>query len=108
MRRSTLGAVIPIAVGAWIGLVLPHHQALDVEFARGGRTWRFSDSPGRALPSTLNLKDNGMLKLRLMNRDTVMHAAGVFAVLPGDSIVVAPELCSITLGPDGLRTIVMR
>jgi len=55
----------------------------------------------------MDIEDDGRLRLRVLNRDSLPHQAGALSVLARDSAVVAAEQCT---GQDagGVRRIVLQ
>ena len=96
-----------LALGVGIGLALPGWRIETITFEAGGRTWRLADSPPRRLPATLDIEDDGRLRLRVINRDSTGHSAGVLAVAASDSAEVPAEFCTGTHAA-GATTLLLR
>ena len=88
--------VLVLAVGVAIGLAMPSWRMTTVIFAPGGRSWRIAGEAPRQLPATLGIDDDGRLRLRVINEDSIGHSAGVLAVAAHDSETVPADLCTGT------------
>jgi hypothetical protein len=97
---------LPVAIGAALGFFWPRWRVIDVEFAAGGHLV-VVQGDSVALPGTMQVDDDGRLRLRVVNRDSVEHQAGAYGVSPADSATVIAQLC--TGQPHGVaRTIALR
>lgn len=95
MRASRLALfAVPLVAGVVFGFLMPRWRTLTVEFALGGREVRLPDGVVRPLPATMDIEDDGRLRLRVLNRDSVPHQAGVLAVAARDSATVGAEACT--------------
>jgi hypothetical protein len=106
VRRLWIVGVI-VVLGFGLGLALPRWRVITVVFEPGGRTWHVAGESPRPLPATLDVDDDGRLRLRVLNLDTVIHDAGVLAVNARDSAVVPADICTGT-HRTGANTIVLR
>ena len=95
VRRLAIVAAI-MAAGVGIGLAMPTWRTTTVIFAPGGRSWRLAGEAPRQLPATLGIEDDGRLRLRVINEDSIGHSAGVLAVAAHDSETVPADLCTGT------------
>lgn len=106
MRAERALWALPVAVGVTLGFFWPRWRVINVEFAAGGRL-AVVQGDSVALPGTMQVDDDGRLRLRVMNRDSVPHQAGAYGVGATDSALVSAELC--TGQPHGAaRTIALR
>ncbi|HEY2805365.1 MAG TPA: hypothetical protein VGI92_05850 [Gemmatimonadales bacterium] len=105
-RRLGIVAVLLIA-GFGIGMTLPSWRVITITFPRGGRSWSVAGESPRLLPGTMDIDDDGRLRLRVINEDSVSHSAGVIAVSAGDSTIVSADLCTGT-HRRGANTILLR
>ncbi len=108
MVRAKLALVALIVVaGVGLGLALPRWRMITIVFEPGGRDYHLENGQSMRLPATMDLLDDGRLRLRVVNRDSVGHAAGVLGLPARDSAIVSAELCTGT-HEHGARTIVLR
>lgn len=97
---------LPLAIGTALGFLWPRWRVVTIEFAPGGRM-ALVEGDSVALPGTMSVDDDGRLRLRVVNRDSLPHQAGAYGVHAADSATVAAELC--TGQPHGAsRTIALR
>lgn len=92
--------------GLAFGLALPRWRTITIVFEPGGTSYSLIDGVSRPLPGTMQVDDDGRLRLRVINRDTVGHAAGVLGLPAQDSATVSAELCTGT-HEHGQKTIVL-
>lgn len=106
VRRLWIVGVI-LALGVGLGLALPTWRVITVIFEPGGRTWHVAGGSPRPLPATLDVEDDGRLRLRVINQDSAGHSAGVLALPARDSAIVPADICTGT-HRRGANTIVLR
>ena len=103
MRASRVALfAVPILAGVAFGFLLPRWRTITIEFPVGGREVRLPGGQIRPLPATIEIEDDGRLRLKVVNRDTIPHQAGVLGVSALDSATVGAELCT-----GGARTILL-
>ena len=108
MRASRLALfAVPLVAGVVFGFLMPRWRTLTVEFTLGGREVRMPDGVVRALPATMDIEDDGRLRLRVLNRDSLPHQAGALSVLARDSATVTAEQCTGQSGT-GVTRIVLQ
>ena len=95
--------VLAQAPGGMSCFLMPRWRTITIEFPAGGREVRLPDGAVRPLPATIDIEDDGRLKLKVINRDTIPHQAGVLGVSANDSATVGAEYCT-----GGARTIVLQ
>ena len=104
MRASRVALfAVPLLAGAVFGFLMPRWRTITIEFPAGGREVRLPDGVTTPLPATLEIEDDGRLRLKVINRDTIPHQAGVLGVSARDSATVGAEYCT-----GGARTIVLQ
>lgn len=86
--------LVPIIAGVAVGLKLPRWRTVSIAFERGGTQVVVRDSAAQPLPGRILIDDDGRLRLRVINRDTVPHQAGVLSVRALDSATVGAEACT--------------
>jgi hypothetical protein len=106
VRRLWIVGVV-LTLGFGLGLALPRWRVITVVFEPGGQTWHVAGEGPRPLPATLDVEDDGRLRLLVINRDSVGHNAGVLAFAAHDSATVPADLCTGTHS-SGASTIVLR
>lgn len=104
-KRIVLALLI-VGAGVFVGLRIPHWKTITIVFEAGGAAV-IDQKPPRRLPATLQIVDDGRLRLRVINRDSVPHAAGVLGLPARDSAIVSAELCTGT-HEHGAKTILLR
>ena len=106
MRPSKLVVLLFLLGGGLaFGLALPHWRTVTIVFEPGGRSYQLAGET-RPLPGTMQVDDDGWLRLRVINRDSVGHSAGVLGLPAQDSATVSAELCTGT-HEHGQKTLVL-
>jgi hypothetical protein len=107
VRRSVAFALalLPAAVGAWIGGTMPRFQEVEVEIAADGRSFRVAGGRAQPLPGLFSVDRDPRIRLLVANRDSSDRLVGV-AVAPASQRVGVPAAyCSVT--DSGPRSVVI-
>jgi hypothetical protein len=89
-------ALLPAAVGVWIGSAMPRWSEVEVEIAADGKSFRVAGGRAQPLPGLFTVDRDPRVRLRVTNRDTTDRLVGVAVAPAGQRVGVPAQYCSVT------------